>query len=417
MGVDLRLGDFIPGLLVPPEANIHLTIGIHFLLVSLYTLTITSRPRTFALVRFAFGIPAGYIFYLYAFYPYETPTRGVDIGLAVVGLYGIMRVLDTCIVDLLVGVHTPPRWVVDGKVLPLPTTFFGRLGYSIDYLLSLRGTSIFKNTTWDWITPSTKRRMPSPATPRMTFLASASWSLFKQYLVYDALDTLNKSRLWDNQLPHPITDGGLGVLEQLAFAFSVCAGTALSISFPATLVAIFAVACGAPVEAWPPMFDAPFSAVSLADFWTRRWHSLFRRVFDRLSLGIIHGLEKIHTPLPSHLRKTLRAILIFGLSATLHLFLMYRLPISDTHHHPSFFDRSTLLFFLSQPFALLVEKMAIEPLSGGNVWVTRCWAWGWLLCSGRWWADVWVRRGLWDPKEKVVGYSVIRRLLYGTWAL
>ncbi|KAF8678813.1 KR domain [Rhizoctonia solani] len=416
MGIDLRLGDFIPGLLVPPEANIHLTIGIHFLLAALYTLTITSHPRAFTLVRVVLGIPAGYIFYLYAFYPYETPTRGVDIGLAVVGLYGIMRVIDTCIVDLLVGVHTPPRWVVDGKVLPLPTSFFGRLGYSIDYLLSLRGTSIFKNTTWDWIVPSTKRRMPSPKTSRLVFLASASWSLFKQYLIYDALDTLNKSRIWDNRLPHPITDGGLNIFEQLTFAFSVCAGTALSISFPATMVAIFAVACGAPVEAWPPMFDAPFSAVSLADFWTRRWHSLFRRVFDRLSLGIIHGLEKIHAPLPSHLRKTLRAILIFALSATLHLFLMYRLPISDTHHHPSFLDRSTLFFFLSQPFALLVEKTVIEPLSGGNIWVTRCWAWGWLLCSGRWWADVWVRRGLWDPKEKVVGYSVARRLLKGTWS-
>ncbi|QRW25196.1 short chain dehydrogenase [Rhizoctonia solani] len=416
MGIDLRLGDFIPGLLVPPEANIHLTIGIHFLLAALYTLTITSHPRAFTLVRIVLGIPAGYIFYLYAFYPYETPTRGVDIGLAVVGLYGIMRVIDTCIVDLLVGVHTPPRWVVDGKVLPLPTSFFGRLGYSIDYLLSLRGTSIFKNTTWDWIVPSTKRRMPSPKTSRLVFLASASWSLFKQYLIYDALDTLNKSRIWDNRLPHPITDGGLNIFEQLTFAFSVCAGTALSISFPATMVAIFAVACGAPVEAWPPMFDAPFSAVSLADFWTRRWHSLFRRVFDRLSLGIIHGLEKIHAPLPSHLRKTLRAILIFALSATLHLFLMYRLPISDTHHHPSFLDRSTLFFFLSQPFALLVEKTVIEPLSGGNIWVTRCWAWGWLLCSGRWWADVWVRRGLWDPKEKVVGYSVARRLLKGTWS-
>jgi hypothetical protein len=159
--------------------------------------------------------------------------------------------------------------VVDGKVLPLPTTFFGRLGYSIDYLLSLRGTSIFKNTTWDWIVPSTKRRMPPTTTPRPVFLASASWSLFKQYLVYDALDTLNKSRIWDNRLSHPITDGGLTVFQQLAFAFSVCAGTALSISLPATLAAIFAVACGAPVEAWPPMFDAPFSAVSLADFWTR----------------------------------------------------------------------------------------------------------------------------------------------------
>ncbi|KAB5591836.1 hypothetical protein CTheo_4739 [Ceratobasidium theobromae] len=412
---DLRLGDFIPGLLVPPEANVHLTIGIHFLLAALYTLTITSRPRTYAVIRILLGIPAGYIFYHYAFHPYDAPRRSVETGLAVVGLYGIMRVIDTCLVDLLVGVHTPPRWVVDGKVLPLPTTFFGRIGYSVDYLLSLRGTSIFKNTTWDWIVPSAKRRMPPPTTPRITFICSAMWSLTKQYIVYDTLDALNKSRVWDTNLPYPITNGGLSVPEQLVFAFSVCAGTALSISVPATLVAIISVASGAPVEAWPPMFDAPFSAISLADFWTRRWHSLFRRVFDRLSLGILHGLEKVHAPLPLRLRKTLRAVLIFGLSATLHLLLMYRLPISDTHYHPAFFDHSIMMFFLSQPAALLVERMIVEPLAGGNVWVTRAWAWGWLLCSGRWWADVWVRRGLWDPKEKVVGYSVVRGLLYGNW--
>jgi hypothetical protein len=143
---------------------------------------------------------------------------------------------------------------------------------------------------------------------------------------------------------------------------------------------------------------------------------LFRRVFDRLSLGILHALEKVHAPLPPHLRKTLRAALIFGLSTTLHLLLMYRLPTSEKHYHPGFFDRSILFFFLSQPVALLVERTVIEPLSGGNVWVTRCWAWAWLLCSGRWWGDVWARRGLWDPKEKVVGYSLVRRLLYGDWS-
>ncbi|KAG9076621.1 hypothetical protein FS749_011567 [Ceratobasidium sp. UAMH 11750] len=415
MAINLRLPDFIPGLLVPPEANLVLTIGIHFLILALYTLTITSHPRTLALVRIVLCGPATYAFWIYAFHPFIAPRRSVETGLAVVGMYGIMRVVDTCLVDLVVGVHSPPRWVVDGKVAPLPTTFLGRLGYAVDYLFSLRGTSMFKNTTWDWIAPSTKRRLPSPSTPRSVFIRNAAWSLFKQYIVLDALDTLNKSRIWDTTLAHPVTDGGLSILQQLAFAFSVCAGTALSISIPATLVAILSVACGAPVEAWPPMFDAPFSAVSLADFWTRRWHSLFRRVFDRLSLGILHGLDKVHAPLPARLRKPLRAAIIFALSTTLHLLLLYRLPTSDTHYHPTFFDRSTMMFFLSQPVALLVERTIVEPLAGGTGSVTRCWAWAWLLCSGRWWADVWVRRGLWDQGEKVVGYSIIRGVWSGHW--
>jgi hypothetical protein len=138
-------------------------------------------------------------------------------------------------------------------------------------------------------------------------------------------------------------------------------------------------------------------------------------VFDRLSLGLLHAFDKLHTPIPAHLRKPLRAATIFALSTTLHLLLMYRLPTSETHFHPAFFDRSTMLFFLSQPLALFAERLVVQPLAGEHVWVTRCWAWGWLLCSGRWWADVWVRRGLWDQSEKVVGYSIVRGLWGGQW--
>lgn len=120
-------------------------------------------------------------------------------------------------------------------------------------------------------------------------------------------------------------------------------------------------------------------------------------------------------PLPAHLRKTVRAVTIFGLSTMLHLLLMYRLPTSETHHHPAFFDESIMKFFLSQPIALLAEKFIVQPLSGGNLWVTRIWAWTWMLYSGRWWADVWVRRGMWDQGEKVVGYSLVRGLWNGNW--
>ncbi|KAG9079178.1 hypothetical protein FRC06_007900, partial [Ceratobasidium sp. 370] len=72
MAVYLRLPDFFPGLLGPPEVNLVLTVGIYFLLFALYTLTITFHPRTLALV---------------------------------------------------VGVHAPPRWIIDGNVAPLPTPF------------------------------------------------------------------------------------------------------------------------------------------------------------------------------------------------------------------------------------------------------------------------------------------------------
>ncbi|CAE6447515.1 unnamed protein product [Rhizoctonia solani] len=331
------------------------------------------------------------------------------------GVYGIMRAIDVCLVDLFVGVNAPPRWIVNRKVLPLPTSFRGRLAYAIDYLTTLQGTSMFKNTTWDWMAPSVQRRLAPPDTPRGTFIRKSLVSLFKNYLVYDALDVFNKHRIWDCSQLHPITNGGLSIPEQLLAAFSVCVTTSLSISISALLVSIISVTCRAPAEAWPPVFDQPFSAVSLEDFWTQRWHSLFRRTFDRLSLGILGAIERITGPLPLRFRKFLRMATIFGLSAFLHLLLMHRLPISETHHHPAFFDRSILAFFLSQPLALVFERSVVQPLFGGNVWVTRAYAWAWLLYSGRWWADVWIRRGMWDQEEKVVGYSLVRGLWNGNW--
>ncbi|KAG9084824.1 hypothetical protein FRC06_003880 [Ceratobasidium sp. 370] len=192
MAANLRLPDFIPGLLVPPEGNLVLTVGTYFLIFALCTLTITSHPRTLALVRIVLSAPATYAFWVYAFQPFIAPRRSVDTGLAVVGMYGIMLAVDTCLVDLVVGVHSPQLWIIDGKVAPLPTTFLGRLGYAVDCLFSLRGTIMFKNTTWDWLVPSTKRRLPSPSTPR---IYPPSWSLFKQYILLDMLDVLSKFRI------------------------------------------------------------------------------------------------------------------------------------------------------------------------------------------------------------------------------
>ncbi|CEL61565.1 hypothetical protein RSOLAG1IB_10128 [Rhizoctonia solani AG-1 IB] len=259
----------MPAILIPPEAHVHLTIGIQVLLAATFTLAITSQPRLTAAIRLLLGTLSASIFYYCTFHSYNAPTRGTDTAIATVGLYGIMRVIDICVVDLLVGVNSPPRWVVDGKVLPLPTTFYERLAHALDYLTTLQGTSIFKSTTWDWMPLSAKRRVLPASTPRTTFLRQAFISLFKNYLVYDALDAFNKHRLWDCRQLHPITNGGLSIPEQLVAAFSVCVTTSLSISISAHIVSIIAVACGAPVEAWPPMFNRPFSAVSLEDFWTQ----------------------------------------------------------------------------------------------------------------------------------------------------
>jgi len=184
---------------------------------------------------------------------------------------------------------------------------------------------------------------------------------------------------------------------------------------------------------------------------------IFRRVFERLARGVewVFGTEKgrgdrvvvtVNTapggPGPGEMtiklsiRRSLRAFLIFSFTTTLHILLMYRLtlhpnpllastPISEIHSHP-IFDPSILKFFLLQPLLLLVEYALIKPLFtrvlpgfSGSPYLARnairIWAWCALIWTGRYWSDVWISRGLWMEREKVIGVSVVRGVWEGRW--
>ena len=156
----------------------------------------------------------------------------VDIGLAVVGLYGIMRVLETTFVGLMD--EKPPHWIVEGKDVPLPTTLFGRLAYAVDLTTSLRGNSWFSKTHWEW---APKALVNSP----MRLMSRTRYLRFAIYLIAFPIPHPRrcghgsmKSRTWARSNPYPITS--LPWHEQLVYATSVCAQTALSITFPYTIV-------------------------------------------------------------------------------------------------------------------------------------------------------------------------------------
>jgi len=103
---------------------------------------------------------------------------------------------------------------------------------------------------------------------------------------------------------------------------------------------------------------------------------------------------------------------------------MYRIDRLETQYKPqTFLDPSILKFFLSQPFGIALEVLVIFPACEALVpasWQTviaRLWTWAFLLWSGRFWSDVWVHRGFWDEKVRAVGWSVVRGVLYGKWAV
>jgi hypothetical protein len=429
MAIDLRLTSYAPGLLVPPESYLYSNAG--FLVVFILNYTLTLDNAALAFFRLAL-VPLGFhFFYVHGYGAFETPQSQVSVGMVVVGLYGMMRVFETAVVSLFD--KSPPRWVQreTGKVMDLPTTVPGRLFYALDLATSLRGNSWFSDRYWDFAPRALTTNSPTAHMSRREFLRREFWSFLRQMITIDVLDTLNKSRKWDMRMTYPITS--LPIYEQFAFSLSVCTMTLLAITFTFTLFSTIAVLLGSSPACWPPMFDRPFTATSLSDFWSRRWHAIFRRCFERISSFFLLPFPPPTARSPAHYvyaRKALRAVIIFFLSASLHILIMYRLDLdirgaANAHPKKTFLDPAILKFFLSQPLGLAIEASVIVPLARAlfpedkkkQTLVTRVWTWSFMLWAGRYWSDVWVHRGLWQPEEKVVGYSLVRGSLYGQWVI
>ncbi|KAF8306906.1 hypothetical protein DL93DRAFT_162204 [Clavulina sp. PMI_390] len=390
-----------PTSIVPPSniASICILVGSSLL---------TYKGTLPSLIRAALFPPAAYYAYDVAFGPHEA-TRAVSTGLTLMGLMYIMKAFDICIISFLD--KEPPHWVKDGKPVPLPTTLTGRLLYGFDMLSSTRGTSWFPGYSWNWA-PKYISAYRTPPRSRITTVLMRIFSLAVQYIAIDAFDAIAHSETWEQpvlSLPFP---------KQILFSLCICVTTYLTITIPETIYSTTFIALGSNPDTWPPIFNRPFAASSLQDFWSNKWHHIFKRAFDRLSL-----LPMLLVPrsVPLSARRVLRALIIFGFSAAFHLVLVERMfGAKSLGKVWQFVDSSTLLFFLLQPLGLLIERAVLVPLASplpnaARIWVTRLWAWGWLLWTGRYWADAWARAGMWGADEGYVGWSPVRGLLYGQW--
>ena len=420
------LSAFLPGMVLPPPSNLDLVVA-HLLLI-LVQFTTTFQHPILPLLRLGLGLASGHVFWQYGF------TRKYDalfqprrarynmMGMNLIGLNGIMKLIEICIIGFTNKAEDWPKWVSkkekeeDGKrkIIPFTPSVTGRFLYAID-LLSVRGSSWFKGRVWDY-SPIAIAEYRAPT--RLQFLVRTLWSAAQQYIVLDIIETIMQRRSWDTRNPNPITT--LPILQQPIYALCVCIVTCLSISASSTINSFQSILLGAPPSSWPPMFDDPFGARSLAEFWTFKWHAIFRRSFDRLSYGILLCLPLGQLRTSQRATKLIRAIIIFTLSMTVHLFLMWSLPLDENHPYASFFNLSALKFFLSQPLGLIIELECIFPLTRNlsetrKRGIRRAFAWAWLLWSGRFWSDVWVSRGMWDYEERFIVYSPLRKALYGTW--
>ena len=152
---------------------------------------------------------------------------------------------------------------------------------------------------------------------------------------------------------------------------------------------------------WPPVFDAPWRATSLTEFWGRRWHQMLRRILLVLGgypLSVIFG----------------RAGMVMGAflaSAVCHHILLI------------VFTGNSELWRMVVGFGMMAPGILIEDLlkyvTGRKVQGLAGWVWtmGWLLWWGSTIADGWRRAHLFGlptlidlvpPVRMLVEYPVTR---------
>jgi Membrane bound O-acyl transferase family len=454
-----------------------LALGLALLYICLFSLTVPHRSLVY--VRLVIAPKAIFYFWDFGYGSYEPPTLMISSAMATIGIYGIMRVFEHTIVSL--WDPTTPHWVARaGKNESHPTyshpqSFGERCFYAFDLLTSQRGASWSTNREWNW---SPRRFHSWTPPPSGQFVKAGIRAMLVQYLLVDLLDTIIKSRSWDTTARYPVSS--LSVLEQPIFPMCICGGAFLTIDFAYTALSTVCVLCGSSPDSWPPMFDSPFSCTSLSDFWAHRWHWMFRRVFDRLSIPFVCIMvpiirfagKGVHQKEP--IITVTRTVVIFALSTLLHLFILYRATQTGYHksygsEFPQFWDLDLLLFFMSQPVGLFFESAVIIPIANwmvpskeqprslqrasptrsamltssgsqfndnqtgttgalksdaslnGHRWqrvtIMRLYTWGFLIWTGRWGTDKWARIGFFHENELVVPFSVWRGVWSGKWKI
>ena len=145
------------------------------------------------------------------------------------------------------------------------------------------------------------------------------------------------------------------------------------------LLALFSLIflCHSPSQ-WPPLFDHPWLSTSLSQFWSRRWHQLFREVFVSFggnTLALFMG----------RVGSVLGAFFVSGILHTLGLWGMGR---------GGEFVKVTG-FFMIMAVGILLER-CWKNLTGLRVdgVFGRIWTLVWLLGWGNILVDAWSTKGL-----------------------
>ncbi|KAG8855400.1 hypothetical protein FRB96_007058 [Tulasnella sp. 330] len=395
--------------------------------ICIFTTTFPQYITSLRWIRLGLAIPTLLIASAVAYPPDDLSKPGFYVQAVIGGAYLIVRVVDVCLIGFWEGQEACPRWLMvkekmedkDGVrpeyvLLPMPTTLQGRLAYTVDNLFSMRGASSFKNCSWDWATKSVREYHPASQTE---FFGKEVKRFVLVYLAMDVLEYFLCNYPWNLRVPNPVTS--LPAFQQIAFTLLLFCFSYLGTSFGLLVLNLTFVALGLPPSSCPPLYPSNIlTTKSLAEYWSLKWHSMFRRMFERCSLPVVWMLKRTDgTPyLSNRTTNFIRAFAIFAVSAILHITIGNSIPRTTENAHLGIIEPSQVHFFLAQPFGLLFEVSVLKPMTDGlpvawKGWVRRVWLWSWMIWTGRWFCDGWIVCGHFGARA--LDFSPIELFLAG----
>ncbi|KIK63220.1 hypothetical protein GYMLUDRAFT_197728, partial [Collybiopsis luxurians FD-317 M1] len=249
-----------------------------------------------------------------------------------------------------------------------------------DLAFGLRGLG------WDW---SQGLHIPSETRPVSSKFAFVSWTLaslaihiplldFLHYSVQsfgpDTFGTVKGGSIFNDSLTPLIRYSRSTFISFLSGVVVYCA---IQICYDAASIFGIFVLSQHPSQ-WPPVFDKPWYAASLTEFWAKRWHQLFRHFF--IGIGGI--------PLSYAFGRVGGVLGAFLVSGVLHYVGLLGLGNgSDV--------MGMIGFFLLMGCGVLLEG-SWKKLTGHRVggWIGTVWTTIWLLAWSNLLVDAWARKGL-----------------------
>lgn len=142
---------------------------------------------------------------------------------------------------------------------------------------------------------------------------------------------------------------------------------------------------------YPFFLDAPIGATSLADFWSRRWHSLLRYIFVEAGYKPFESLIQAFIG-PGPLSRAAGLLGAFFISGLIHEFALWFATYPD-------YTFRTTIFFTAQGLGVVLES-TFSRLTGRKVgcWVGRIWGLLWLVLWGRLMIDAFMEHDIMDKE-------------------